>query len=111
AFASEVAAEFGMEWRISHSDQLKRVAVLVSREEHCLLDLLWRWRRGELEAEIVRVASNHPDLEEDVRSFGVSYHHVPVPPDRKAEAEERLLELLAGQVDLVVLARYMQILS
>ena len=111
AFASEVAEEFGMEWRISHSDQLKRVAVLVSREEHCLLDLLWRWRRGELEADIVLVASNHPDLEEDVGSFGVPYHHVPVPPNRKAEAEERLLELLAGRVDLGVLARYMQILS
>ena len=111
AFASEVAEEFGMQWRISHADERKRVALLVSREEHCLLDLLWRWRRGELEAEIVLVASNHPDLEEDVGSFGVPYHHMPVPPDRKAEAEERLLELLAGRVDLGVLARYMQILS
>jgi formyltetrahydrofolate deformylase len=111
AFRLDVAERFDMSWRISHADQRKRVAMLVSREEHCLLDLLWRWRRGELDAAVVLVASNHPDLEEDVRSFGVAYHHVPVPAERKAESEERLLELLAGRVDLVVLARYMQIFS
>jgi formyltetrahydrofolate deformylase len=111
SFRSEVAGQFEMDWRMSYSDERKRVALLVSREEHCLLDLLWRWRRGELDAEIVLVASNHEDLEEDVRSFGVPYHYVPVPADGKDEAEERLLELLAGSIDLIVLARYMQILS
>jgi formyltetrahydrofolate deformylase len=111
AFKAGVAGKFAMEWGLSYSDQRKRVALLVSREEHCLLDLLWRWRRGELDAEIVLVASNHPDLEADVRSFGVPYHHVPVPSEGKPEAEEALLELLGGQLDLVVLARYMQILS
>jgi formyltetrahydrofolate deformylase len=108
AFRAEVAGEFELDWRLSYSDESKRVALLVSREEHCLLDLLWRWRRGELDAEIVMVASNHADLEDDVRSFGVPYHHV---TGSKPEAEQQLLELLAGRVELVVLARYMQILS
>lgn len=111
AFRLDVAERHEMSWRMSHPGDRKRVAILVSRYEHCVLDLLWRWRRGSLEGDVVLVASNHPDLEDDVRSFGVPYHHVPVPPDGKREAEERLLELLAGKVDLVVLARYMQILS
>jgi formyltetrahydrofolate deformylase len=111
AFQSEVAERFEMRWRMSHPGDRKRMAILVSRYEHCVLDLLWRWRRGSLEADVVLVASNHPDLEEDVRAFGVPYHHVPVEPDGKRQAEERLLELLAGKVDVVVLARYMQIVS
>jgi formyltetrahydrofolate deformylase len=111
AFAEEVGQSFAMDWRMSHPGDRKRVAILVSRYEHCVLDLLWRWRRGSLGADMVLVASNHPDLESDVRSFGVPFHHVPVPPEGKAESEEELLELLAGKVDVVVLARYMQILS
>src|SRR5215207_598596 len=111
AFRLDVADRLEMSWRISHPGDRKRVTILVSRCEHCVLDLLWRWRRGSLDCDIVRVVSNHPDLEDDVRSFGVPYHHVPVPPDGKPDAEARLLELLAGNVDLVVLARYMQILS
>lgn len=111
SFRLDVAERFGMEWRISHPGERKRIAILASKYEHCLLDLLWRWRRGELEADVILVASNHPGLEQDVGSFGVPFHHIPVPPGGKAEAEERLLELLAGNVDLVVLARYMQILS
>ena len=111
AFRLDVADRFDMSWRISHADQRKRVAVLVSRDEHCLLDLLWRDRRGELDAEIALVASNHPDLEEQVAGFGIPYHHVPVDPGDKAASEARLLELLGRELDLVVLARYMQILS
>ncbi len=111
AFQREVAAVYGMRWRLFDADQPKRMAILVSRREHCLLDLLWRWRRGELDTEIVAVASNHPDLDQEVRAFGIPYHHVPVTPDTKPEAEARLLELLGERVDLVVLARYMQILS
>jgi len=111
AFRLDVAERFDMDWRISHPGERKRVAILASRYEHCLLDLLWRWRRGELGADVVLVASNHPEPEEDVRSFGVPFHHVPVERDRKPEAEQRLLELLTGNADLVVLARYMQILS
>jgi formyltetrahydrofolate deformylase len=111
AFKQDVADRFEMRWRMSHPGDRKRMAILVSRYEHCVLDLLWRWRRGSLDADVVLVASNHPDLEGDVRSFGVPYHHVPVPPDGKPQAEGTLLELLRGKVDLVVLARYMQILS
>ena len=107
----EVAAEFAMEWRLAFAATRKRVVLFVSRYDHCLLELLWRWRRGELPMDVVGVVSNHPDLEQEVRAFGVDYHHVPVTPDTKAEAEARELELLAGKVDLVVLARYMQVLS
>ena len=87
--------------------------MLASRDDHCLLDLLWRWRRHELETDIVHVISNHPDQARDVAGFDVPYDHdhVPVPADGKDEAEARMLELLAGRVDLVVLARYMQVLS
>jgi formyltetrahydrofolate deformylase len=87
------------------------MAILVSRHDHCLMDLLWRRRRGELDAEVVAVISNHTDLGEEVRAAGIPFHHVPVTAAGKAEAEQRMLELLAGRVDLVVLARYMQILS
>jgi formyltetrahydrofolate deformylase len=112
AFRLDVADRFDMAWTLTHQDQRKRIAILVSRDEHCLMDLLWRLQRGELEADVKLVASNHPDLEQQVRrTFGVRYEHVPVPADGKAGAEERLLELLAGDVDLVVLARYMQVLS
>jgi formyltetrahydrofolate deformylase len=94
-----------MTWRLWDSAERKRVAVLVSRYDHCLQDLLWRWRRDELEAEIVLVASNWDDLRADVEGFGLPYHHVPVPPGEKPAAEAELLELLQGRCDLVVLAR------
>ena len=110
-FAERVAAPLAMGWRFAYADERKRTAVLASRDDHCLLDLLWRWRRGELESDVVAVVSNHPDHARDVAGFGVPYHHVPVTADGKAEAEARMVELLAGRVDLVVLARYMQILS
>ena len=110
-FGEEVGERFGMSWRFWDAGRLKRVAILVSREDHCLQELLWRSRRGELEAELVLVASNHEDTRRDVEAFGLPFHHVPVTPDTKPAAEERLLVLLAGSCDLVVLARYMQILS
>jgi formyltetrahydrofolate deformylase len=104
AFAQEVADRLDMQWRLADAGRPKRMAILVSREDHCLVDLLWRHRRGELDAVIPLVASNHPDHAVDVASFGIPYHHVPYPN------EPELLELLRG-VDLVVLARYMRILS
>jgi formyltetrahydrofolate deformylase len=110
-FAVEVAAQFGMQFRLHDVSVPARVALFVSRHDHCLLDLLWRWRRGELPIEVVQVVSNHPDLAGDVAAFDVPYAHIPVTGPTKAEAERRQLELLAGRVDLVVLARYMQILS
>jgi formyltetrahydrofolate deformylase len=111
-FGLAVAERFEMTWRIWEASTPKRIAVLVSRYDHCLQDLLWRWQRGGLGgAELTLVASNHPDLREAVEAFGLPYHHVPVAKEHKAEAEAQLLELLAGECDLVVLARYMQILS
>jgi formyltetrahydrofolate deformylase len=113
AFADDVAAPFAMTWTLADVARPKRVAVLVSRYDHCLLDVLWRWRRRELDADIALVASNHPDLRSDVEAFGLPYHHVPVEKGHKPEAEAALLDLLEdkGPFDLVVLARYMQILS
>jgi formyltetrahydrofolate deformylase len=111
AFAEEVAERFSMDWRVDDAGRPKRVAPLVSREDHCLLDLLWRWRRGELHCDIPLVISNHSDSAADVATFGVRYEHVPVVKGEKPAAEARMLELLSGQFDLVVLARYMQILS
>jgi formyltetrahydrofolate deformylase len=110
-FGRDIGELFGMAWEIWSAERPKRVAVLVSRYDHCLLDLLWRWRRGELDAEIGLVASNHEDLRGEVERFGLPFHHVPVKKGHKPEAEAELLELLAGEFDLVVLARYMQILS
>jgi formyltetrahydrofolate deformylase len=109
-FAEQIAAPHEMEHRFAESSEPKRVAIMVSREDHCLSDLLWRWRSGELGAELVAVVSNHPDHAEQVGSLGLPYHHLPIEDDAKA-AERRALELLAGRVDLLVLARYMRILS
>jgi formyltetrahydrofolate deformylase len=107
----ELARPFGMDWRIAYARDRQRVALMASRQDHCLLDLLWRNRREELEMDVVGVVSNHADLAGEVESLAVPYHHIPVSPELKPEAERRQLELLAGKVDLVVLARYMQILS
>ena len=110
-FAAEVGRPFGMTWTFADPGVPKRAAVMVSRYDHCLLDLLWRARRRELDLDVGLVISNHPDLADDVRSFGVPYVHIPVTRETKPEAERRQIELLAGNFDLIVLARYMQILS
>jgi formyltetrahydrofolate deformylase len=106
-----VAARFSMDWRLSYAHERKRVALMASREDHCLLDLLWRHRRGELDMDVTCVISNHQLLRPEVEALGVPYHHIPVTRDTKPAAEAAALALLAGKVDLVVLARYMQILS
>jgi formyltetrahydrofolate deformylase len=110
-FAEQVASPFDMDFRLTEAAKPKRVAILASKEDHCLLDLLWRNRRGELDMSVSMVISNHPDLADQVRPFGVPFLHVPATKDMRAEAEQRQLDLLRGNVDLVVLARYMQILS
>lgn len=102
---------FDLEWRLIEAKKRKRVAVFASKSDHCLLDLLWRQRRGELPVNITMVISNHPDLSDDVRAFGIPYFYVPVERGKREEAEARHLELLRNNVDLVVLARYMQILT
>lgn len=111
AFAP-VAREYGMEWRVSYADQPKRMAILVSKYEHCLLDLLWRWDAGELHAEIPLVVSNHPDLAPRAETYGIPFYHLPVTPESKEEQESQVRELLADHaIDFIVLARYMQILT
>ncbi len=110
-FEQNVATPFGMTWVLCPVSQLKRTALLVSKADHAMLELLWRWRRGELPMDVAMIVANHPDLEGAAAGFGVPFHVVPTPPDGKAEAEARLVELLGDDVDLVVLARYMQVLS
>ena len=109
-FAREIGGPFEMDYEFHQSSRVKRVAVMVSREDHCLSDLLWRWRNGDLGGELVTVISNHPDHAAQVEAVGLPFHHVPVEPAHKAEAEDRILGLL-DDADLLVLARYMQILS
>ena len=111
AFTEQIAGPFEMDFRLTEAAKPKRVALMASKEDHCLLDLLWRDRRGELEMSIAMVIGNHPDLAEQVRPFGVPFIHIPATKDIRAEAEQRQLDLLRGNVDLVVLARYMQILT
>jgi formyltetrahydrofolate deformylase len=111
SFDAEVAARFDMDWRIRWWGERQRLAILVSRHDHCLQDMLWRWRRGELDAQIVAVISNHADLEGETLAAGVPFHHIPVEKGGKSAAEAAMLELLAGNAELLVLARYMQILS
>jgi formyltetrahydrofolate deformylase len=109
-FTREVATPYEMEHSFNESGRAKRVAVMVSREDHCLSDLLWRWRNRHLGGEIVTVISNHEDLRGEVEAVGLPFHHVPISKETRAESEARALELI-GSVDLLVLARYMQILS
>ena len=110
-FADQVASQFDMDFRLTEASKPKRVAIMASREDHCLLDLLWRNRRGEIDMSVVMVISNHPDLADQVRAFSVPFLHVPATKDIRDEAEQRQLDVLRGNVDLVVLARYMQILT
>ncbi len=110
-FEEEVAGPLGMDHRFAESSERKRIAIMVSREDHCLSDLLWRWRSGELGAELVGVVSNHAEHADQVASLGLPYHHVPVEGGDKEAAEQQTLKLLASKIDLLVLARYMQILS
>lgn len=107
---TKLAEPLQMEWKLTDASKRKRVAIFASKTDHCLLDLLWRHRRGEIPMDIVMVISNHPDLADQVRPFDIPYFYVPVTGDKK-DAERRHLELLSGNVDLVVLARYMQIIS
>jgi formyltetrahydrofolate deformylase len=107
-----VAERWGMTWELWDAGEPYRTLILVSKYSHCLNDLLFRWSSGSLQIDVVGVLSNHPDCERLVASYGVPFHHVPVTPDTKADAEKRMLELVEAEgVDLVVLARYMQVLS
>jgi formyltetrahydrofolate deformylase len=109
-FAREIGEPFEMDYEFAETSRPQRVAIMVSREDHCLSDLLWRWRNGDLGGELVSVIANHPDHAGQAEAVGLPFHHVPVEPATKAEAERQILGLLEG-IDLLVLARYMQILS
>ena len=111
AFRAEVADEFEMGYQLS-DDSPQRVLVMVSKMGHCLNDLIFRWRAGSLGAELVAVVSNHEDLRPMAEAAGLPFVHVPVTPESKPQAEQRLLELVDEYgADVVVLARYMQVLS
>jgi len=107
-----IAQEFGMEWSISDSASKKRVVLMVSKQEHCLYDLLSRWHAQELNIEIPCVISNHETFRGVVEWHGIPFHHVPVLPDNKEHAYNKVIELFEdAKGDVMVLARYMQILS
>lgn len=100
-----------MEWRFEAAAIRKRLAIFASREDHCLLELLWRHRAGDLRADIAMVISNHDDLEPSVRAWNVPFHHVPVTAATKKSAESQQHQLIDGKADAIVLARYMQVLT
>jgi formyltetrahydrofolate deformylase len=110
-FAATLAGPFSMRWQFTLAADTKRVAIMVSKADHALQELLWRVHSGELNADVRMVVSNHTLLEETVSGWGIPFHHLPVTRDTKPAAERRQLDLLVGEVDLIVLARYMQILS
>jgi len=107
---ARLAEEWQLAWRLTEASRRPTVAVFVSNTDHVLQELIYRVRAGDLRADLVAVVSNHPDLEPVAAAAGIPFHHVPVTPATKAEAEARALEVVGG-VDLVVLARYMQIVS
>jgi formyltetrahydrofolate deformylase len=112
AHFANVADEFGMFWELWRQEAPYRTLIMVSRFGHCLHDLLYRWSTGSLQIEIPAIVSNHPDFADLSASYGIPFHHIPVTADTKAAAEEQLLVLVDSLgIDLVVLARYMQVLS
>ncbi|MGH8516653.1 MAG: formyltetrahydrofolate deformylase, partial [Panacagrimonas sp.] len=111
AFGEVVGHRFGMDWRMAFAARRPRMVVLVSKHDHALLELLWRWSRGELRVDIPLVISNHPDLRVAVEGFGVRFEHVPFSAEVQTQAEARILELCADNADFLVLARFMRILS
>lgn len=109
---TERAPKFDMQWEMTEPDHKTRVAIMVSRYDHCLNDLLYRYRTGELAIEIPVIVSNHPDLQPLADWHGIPYHHLPITPDTKAAQEAEVWRLITDyECELVVLARYMQVLS
>jgi formyltetrahydrofolate deformylase len=106
-----LAKRFDLEWKLTDQSIPKRVAIFASKSDHCLLDLLWRQRRGELPVTISMVIANHAELADEVRFFGVPFFHTPTSGEDRAAVESDQLKLIQGNVDFVVLARYMQILT
>jgi formyltetrahydrofolate deformylase len=107
-----IAQDWVADISLHFSDDVPRLAIWVSKQDHCLLDLLWRWRSAEFRAEIPLIISNHPDLQGIAEQFGIDFHYLPINAENKAVQQDRQLELLLEyKIDLVILAKYMQILS
>jgi len=111
-FKTQVADSFAMEWSLHQNNQLPKVAIFVSKYNHCLYDLLSRYKSGELEVDIPFILSNHPDLEYIAQQFNIPYHHIPIHKETKDTAEAQQIALLKKyNIDCIVLARYMQIVG
>lgn len=107
-----IAQPLQASWQLHFSDVIPRIAIWVSKQDHCLFDLIWRQKSGEFQAQIPLIISNHPDLGETAQQFGIDYHTLPVTKETKSVQEAKQLELLRHyKIDLVVLAKYMQVLS
>lgn len=106
-----LARDYALDWNLSSKKQIKRMAIFVSKADHALMELIWRWKSKEIPVDIPMVISNHADLKEIVESYGIPFYHIPMSKETKEDAEQKALELLKGKVDFIVLARYMQILS
>lgn len=107
-----IAQPLDAKWQLHFSDTIPRIAIWVSKQDHCLFDLIWRHRAKEFAAEIPLIISNHPHLQTVAEQFGIDFHHIPITKDNKAEQEAQQLELLQKyNIDLVVLAKYMQVVS
>jgi formyltetrahydrofolate deformylase len=106
-----MARDNELDWQLSSQEKRKRMAIFVSKADHCLMELIWRWKSEEIPVEIPMVISNHANLKEIVEGYGIPFYHIPMSQETKEDAEQKALELLKGKVDLIVLARYMQILS
>ncbi len=110
AFA-QVAERFQMEWSLHYSEKRKRAGIFVSKLDHCLTDLLWRWKSGELDMEIPFIISNHRDLEPLAQMYSIPYYHFPIKKEQRHQDQEKILDFIADKVDFLILARYMQILE
>jgi formyltetrahydrofolate deformylase len=106
-----IAERFQMQWSLSYSHQRKRAGIFVSKLDHCLIDLLWRWKSGELAMDIPFIISNHQYLEPLARMYDVPYYHFPIARETRTRDEQRMLDFIADKVDFLILARYMQILE
>lgn len=108
---SPLAERFHMQWSVHYSRQRKRAGIFVSKQDHCLIDLLWRWKSGELALDIAFIISNHPSMQVLAQMYAIPYHHFPVQRDTRGIDQQRMLDFMAGKVDFLILARYMQILD
>ncbi|MBO0793871.1 MAG: formyltetrahydrofolate deformylase [Ktedonobacteraceae bacterium] len=106
-----IAEQFHMQWSVHYTHQRKRVGILVSKLDHCLTDLLWRWKSGELFMDIPFIISNHPDLEPLANMYGIPYYLFSVRRETRGADQQRMLDFMEGKVDFLILARYMQILE